>query len=53
METPYLPLELAVKYYSKWDCDVETEIHNHIYSKFLTGFGKVTYLNGNTYTGRF
>jgi hypothetical protein len=56
MEIDYphiLPLELATKYYQKWDCDVTTQLHNHIYYKYLTGLGQVTFTNGNTYEGHF
>ena len=49
----FLPLDLAIKYYSKWDCDVQTKIHNQIYYKFLTGIGRVQYHNGNAYHGMF
>ena len=49
----FLPLDLAVKYYARWDCDVETKNYNQIYYKFLTGIGKVHYHNGNSYQGTF
>lgn len=48
-----LPLQVAVKYYSKWDCDVENGQQNSIYYKYLSGIGRVTFLNGNTYQGHF
>ena len=49
----YLPLDLALKYYTKWDCDIDTKVYNHIYCKFLTGIGNVTFVNGNSYHGSF
>ena len=44
---------MAIKYYEKWDCDIECQVENSIYYKFLAGEGNVQFLNGNTYHGNF
>jgi hypothetical protein len=49
----FFPLDLAIKHYKRWDCDVETKVHNQIYYKYLTGIGQVSYHNGNSYRGNF
>jgi hypothetical protein len=37
----FLPLELATKYYEKWDCDVQIYTTDASYYKCLSGFGEV------------
>lgn len=48
-----MPLDVAIKYYNRWDCDVDTRVQNSIYYKFLSGYGNVEFRNGNSYHGNF
>ena len=46
-------MDVAIKYYRKWDCDILCQIDNSIYYKCLNGVGNVEFLNGNSYSGSF
>jgi hypothetical protein len=46
-------VDVAAKYYRKWECDTTCVSENSIYFKCLEGKGTVEYINGNTYAGQF
>ena len=47
----FLPLQIATKYYTEWDCETEMTTTSKLYYKTLHGNATIKLANGNHYEG--